>query len=123
MAQAATRQIDGARIGPAAAAIDRVHLAQMTLGDRKLEQDVLRLFEQQAGLLIARMRACDSAAVAALAHTLKGSALGVGAANVARAAAETELACASGAADCARALDQLALAVAEAREAIAALLH
>ena len=123
MAQAATRRIDGARIGPAAAAIDRVHLAQMTLGDRKLEQDVLRLFEQQAGLLIARMQAGEPAAVAALAHTLKGSALGVGAANVARAAAETELACASGAADCARALDRLALAVAEAREAIAALLH
>ena len=123
MAQAATRRIDGARIGPAAAAIDRVHLAQMTLGDRKLEHDVLRLFEQQAGLLIARMQAGEPAAVAALAHTLKGSALGVGAADVARAAAEAELACASGAADCARALDRLALAVDEAREAIAALLH
>ena len=120
MAQAATRRIEGTRVGPATAAIDRVHLAQMTLGDRELERELLRLFEQQAGLLVARMRTSEPAAVASLAHTLKGSAFGVGAANVAQAAAAAELAAA---AECARAVDQLALAVEEAREAIAALLH
>ena len=121
MAQTATKQIGGTRFGPAAAAIDRVHLAQMTLGDRKLERELLRLFEQQAGLLIARMRASEPATVATLAHTLKGSALGVGAANVARAAAATELACAAGPAECAGSVHRLALAVEEARGAIAAL--
>jgi HPt (histidine-containing phosphotransfer) domain-containing protein len=123
MAQAATRRIEGARVGPAAAAVDRVHLAQMTLGDRKLERELLRLFEQQAALLIARMRTSEPAAVATLAHTLKGSALGVGAINVAQVAAATEQACSEGSAECANTVERLALAVEETREAIAALLH
>jgi HPt (histidine-containing phosphotransfer) domain-containing protein len=122
MAGAATKPIGGPRIG-AAAAIDRGHLAQMTLGDRKLERELLRLFEQQAELLIARMRASEPAAVATLAHTLKGSALGVGAGNVAQAAAAAERACAADPAECAGAVDRLALAVEEARAAIATLIH
>ena len=108
---------------PAAAAIDRGHLARMTLGDRKLERDLLRLFAQQGELLVARMRECEPAGVATLAHTLKGSAMGVGATNVARAAAATELACKADAAECAHAVEQLALAVEEARDAIATLAH
>ena len=41
------------------AAIDRRHLARMTLGDRSLEQEVLQLFDRQASLLIERMRLVD----------------------------------------------------------------
>ena len=31
------------------------HLARMTLGDAKLEHDILQLFEQQSAMLLARM--------------------------------------------------------------------
>ena len=61
------------------AAIDRGHLARMTFGDRSLERELLELFDRQAAMLIVRMRAGGAAAVAPLAHTLKGSASGIGA--------------------------------------------
>jgi CRP-like cAMP-binding protein len=74
------------------ALIDRAHLAQMTLGDAALEREILSLFERQSELLIERIRTLPPAAVSTLAHTLKGSAKGVGAWNVARAAEAVELA-------------------------------
>ena len=123
MAQAASKAVDQGPIEPLATAIDRSHLAHMTFGDPALERELLQLFERQAELLIARMRANEPPAVAALAHTLKGSALGVGAASVARAAAATELACTSGAAERDAALDRLAEAIDEACAAIAGLLR
>ena len=123
MAQSATKPVEPVAIEAVAMVIDRSHLAHMTLGDRNLEREVLQLFEQQAELLIARMRANEPPAVAALAHTLKGSAMGVGAANVARAAAATELACAADAPECAVAIDRLAATLEETRATIAALLR
>ncbi|MGE0566145.1 MAG: Hpt domain-containing protein [Pseudolabrys sp.] len=72
--------------------LDRDHLAQMTLGDTKLEREILALFERQAELLLERMRMLPPPAVSTLAHTLKGSARGIGAWNVARAAEAVELA-------------------------------
>lgn len=74
------------------ALIDRAHLAQMTLGDANLEREILSLFARQSELLMERMQAMPPAAVSTLAHTLKGSAKGVGAWNVARAAEAVELA-------------------------------
>ena len=74
------------------ALIDRAHLAQMTLGDAALEREILSLFARQAELLMERMQAMPPAAVSTLAHTLKGSARGVGAWKVARAAEAVELA-------------------------------
>lgn len=106
-----------------AAAIDRGHLEHMTFGDRSLEREVLELFDRQATMLIARMRAGGIAAVAPLAHTLKGSATGVGAGRVARAAEAAELAAGNGAGDCSLAVDRLAQAVDEARALIAQLLR
>jgi HPt (histidine-containing phosphotransfer) domain-containing protein len=73
-------------------AIDLVHLARTTLGDRALEREVLQLFDRQSSLLIGRMRGAAPAAVGALAHTLKGSARGIGAWRVAQAAETLELA-------------------------------
>ena len=73
-------------------AIDRGHLARMTFGDRSLEREVLGLFDRQAALLIERMRGGEPAAVASLAHTLKGSAAGIGADRVARTADAAEIA-------------------------------
>jgi HPt (histidine-containing phosphotransfer) domain-containing protein len=102
--------------------IDLVHLARMTLGDRSLEREVLQLFDRQAGMLIARMRGADPAAVAALAHTLKGSARGIGAWRVARAAEHLEVEGTSGN-PVAGAIDGLAAASDEARAVIAELLR
>src|SRR5437763_5292286 len=66
--------------------IDLVHLARMTLGDRSLEREVLELFDRQAGVLVVRMQQAARAGICAAAHTLKGSARGIGAWRVARAA-------------------------------------
>jgi HPt (histidine-containing phosphotransfer) domain-containing protein len=113
---------DAPSIAPGDRPIDLVHLARTTLGDRALEREVLQLFDRQSSLLIARMRTAPPAAVAALAHTLKGSARGIGAWRVARAAELLELAGASGQAT-ADALDGLAAASDEARTVIAELLR
>jgi HPt (histidine-containing phosphotransfer) domain-containing protein len=100
--------------------IDLAHLARMTLGERGLEAEVLTLFDRQAAVLLARMRDCAPAAVAAFAHTLKGSARGIGAWRVAEAAAAVERdAIRSDAGEVAAALARLAAAVDEAKAAIA----
>jgi HPt (histidine-containing phosphotransfer) domain-containing protein len=72
--------------------IDLVHLARSTLGDRSLEREVLALFERQAVILLQRMEGAEPATLAGLAHTLKGSARGIGAWRVAAAAEQVEAA-------------------------------
>ena len=62
----------------------------MTFGERKLESEVLDIFDCQAGMLVARMANEPPQVVAALAHTLIGSARGVGAWKVAEAAEALE---------------------------------
>jgi len=99
--------------------IDRAHLCRMTLGDRALARDVLALFDRQIEMLIGRMGEVEPAGVAELAHTLKGSARGVGAWPVARAAEAVEVA---SAADLAPALAALAAAAGETRATIAEIL-
>jgi HPt (histidine-containing phosphotransfer) domain-containing protein len=108
--------------GPAPA-IDRAHLRQMTFGDRSLEHELLQLFDRQAALLLARMRASDAATLATLAHTLKSSAAGIGASEVGRAAEAAERAAAGSAAERRAALEQLAAAIDAARAEIAGLLR
>ena len=105
------------------AVLDRDHLARMTFGDRSLEREVLQLFDRQSELLLERMRASEPAAIATLAHTLKGSAVGIGATRVASAAAEVEATARQGPVKCSRAIDELAQAVEEARAAISALIR
>ncbi|MEZ5787226.1 MAG: Hpt domain-containing protein [Xanthobacteraceae bacterium] len=70
----------------------------MTLGDRRLQQEILGLFDQQIGLLIAGMNDRDAATLGMLAHTLKGSARSIGACDLVRAAeaVEASLACGEG---------------------------
>ncbi len=58
----------------------------MTLGDRRLEREVLELFLRQTTILLNRIADADPPLAAAAAHTLKGSARGIGAWRVARAA-------------------------------------
>jgi HPt (histidine-containing phosphotransfer) domain-containing protein len=68
----------------------------MTLGDRSLEHEVLRLFARQITLTLTRIAGAEPAAAAAAAHTLKGSARGVGAWRVERAAETLEQTAAEG---------------------------
>ena len=105
------------------AAIDRGHLARITFGDRSLEREVLALFDRQAEVLIARMRGVEPAGIATLAHTLKGSAAGIGASRVAQTAGAAEIAAGLSAGECSQAIDRLAVAVDEARALIAKLLR
>jgi HPt (histidine-containing phosphotransfer) domain-containing protein len=112
-----------AMVSDAEAAIDRAHLTRMTFGDRSLEREVLQLFDRQAVMLIERMRSGSPAAIASLAHTLKGSAAGIGAASVALKADDAEIAAGRSTAECSRAIDRLAQAIEEARALIAALLR
>jgi HPt (histidine-containing phosphotransfer) domain-containing protein len=106
-------------LAPGEPAIDLAHLARMTLGERSLEHEVLDLFDRQAEMLLARMAREAPRVVAALAHTLSGSARGVGAWKVAEAATTVEsLAGQSGAVALGGAMERLAAAVAEARAAI-----
>ncbi|MBW3098058.1 Hpt domain-containing protein [Pseudohoeflea coraliihabitans] len=70
--------------------IDLVHLARQTGGDKHLESEVLALFARQL-----RKSTCEVAGLAgeartALAHKICGSAKGVGAFDVARAAEKLE---------------------------------
>jgi HPt (histidine-containing phosphotransfer) domain-containing protein len=66
--------------------IDETHLQRMTLGDRRLEREVLELFVRQTTIMLGRIVGAQPAMAAAAAHTLKGSARGIGAWRVARAA-------------------------------------
>jgi HPt (histidine-containing phosphotransfer) domain-containing protein len=105
------------------AAIDRNHLARMTFGDRNLERELVQLFARQASLLIERMRASEPYAMASLAHTLKGSAAGIGALEVAAAAQAVEKAATAGTVGCRPAIARLFVALDEACAAIEEILE
>jgi hypothetical protein len=93
MDMAMTTHEDAVRpVAAADRAIDLVHLARVTFGDRSLEREVLQLFDRQSCLLLARMCNASVTAIRPLAHTLKGSACGIGAKRVARAAEAVEIA-------------------------------
>ena len=66
--------------------IDEDHLGRMTIGDRRLEREVLELFLRQTTIMLNRIVGAEPPLAAAAAHTLKGSARGIGAWRVARAA-------------------------------------
>ena len=74
------------------AVIDENHLGRMTLGDRRLEREVLEIFVRQTTIMLDRIMGAEPALAAAAAHTLLGSARGIGAWRVARAAERLELA-------------------------------
>ncbi|MGH6674575.1 MAG: Hpt domain-containing protein [Xanthobacteraceae bacterium] len=70
--------------------IDDEHLERITLSDRDLEREILQIFVRQAAIMIGRIAGSDPAVAAAAAHTLKGSARGIGAWRVALAADRIE---------------------------------
>ena len=111
-------------LAPVEQAIDLDHLSRMTQGERSLEREVLQLFDRQAGLLVVRMEQAEREGVCAAAHTLKGSARGIGAWQVARAAEAVELAATHAAGrELEAAIARLRAAAAETRAVIADLLQ
>jgi hypothetical protein len=102
--------------------IDLAQLSRMTLGEEHLGREVLTLFDLQAGILLARMNSEAPRALVGLAHTLTGSARGVGAWKAEAAEAIERLASASGPLRLGSAMNRLTVAVTEAQVAIAAIL-
>jgi chemotaxis protein histidine kinase CheA len=69
--------------------LDLVHLSRQCLGDRELETELLGIFRLQAPALTAQLSGSPRLSLdakARIAHTLRGSALAVGAGRVAGAA-------------------------------------
>ena len=102
--------------------IDEDHLGRMTLGDRSLEREVLEIFVRQTTIMLTRIAGAQPALAAAAAHTLTGSARGIGAWRVARAAERLEHAAGAdrGEADVGEAIAELKAAALEASAAIGA---
>jgi HPt (histidine-containing phosphotransfer) domain-containing protein len=110
-------------IAPTEQPIDLIHLRRMTLGEGSLEREVLQLFCRQTEILTARMRTAKPAVTAASAHTLKGSARGIGAWRVAAAAEAVEQIATVKSAKLRSAMAELIAAIDEAKIAIADLLR
>ena len=86
---------DSARVDRTTRPIDLVFLARQTMGDRRLECEVLAMFENQVELYWERVASATEAEKISMGiHTLKGAALGVGAMALAQLAkaAEAEMA-------------------------------
>lgn len=86
--------------------VDLAQLARQTMGNRDLEREVLHLFIRQSETYLDRLAAPD-ANVAELAHVILGSARGIGAVRVARAAERLELSALAGAEDIRAELNEL----------------
>jgi HPt (histidine-containing phosphotransfer) domain-containing protein len=104
------------------AIIDEEHLEHMTLGDQRLEREVLEIFVRQTVIMLDRIAGAEPALAAAAAHTLMGSARGIGAWRVARAAERLEHVAAGHGAEIAldTAVAELRAATVEASKAIGA---
>lgn len=71
--------------------VDLVHLARYTLGNNSIEREVLSLFRTQSSLFLQRLKeAVSDRARQQAAHTIKDSALEVGAWQIARTAEDAE---------------------------------
>ena len=104
--------------------VDLVHLSRYTLGNRDIEREVLELFRTQSSLYLRKLKdAMSNRAWREAAHTIKGSARGIGAWHVATAAAAAE-ALENAAENVGReeTLDELAVQIDEANGFIAAVL-
>jgi len=80
--------------------LDEEHLGRMTLGDRRLEGEVLEIFVRHSATTLDLILDCvtgqDAATAAAAAHTMIGAARGIGAWRVAQAAERVERAAGAG---------------------------
>lgn len=72
--------------------IDLVHLARQTLGDRGLEQEILRIFAQSSKSYLRGVTDANSEQELKLSlHSLKGASAGIGANGLAQAARTAEI--------------------------------
>lgn len=96
--------------------VDLAHLRRYTLGDRALEEEVLRLFLAQLPETIASLRsAATERDWKIAAHTLKGSSRAVGAWRIASLAQEAEaLVCSTEPQACSEAISKIEAAASEA---------
>ena len=110
---------------PEFAVFDEIHLGRMTLGDRGLEREILEIFVRQAALMIERVANAEPPLAAAAAHTLMGSARGIGLWRVAKAAENLErlIARPSNSVERDEAIEGLKVATLEASAAIGARLN
>lgn len=100
--------------------IDLDYLRRYTFGDETLEREVLELFSAHAPALLAEIRSArNEVSRRNAAHSLKGSALAIGAWDVARRAEQLE-ACVARHGEADGILEQLEIAVGKARRFIAA---
>jgi HPt (histidine-containing phosphotransfer) domain-containing protein len=113
--------LPAAAAAPGQGVIDDEHLGQVTFGDRRLEREILQIFRRQAAVMLGRIGGSEPAAASAAIHTLKGSARGIGAWRVARAAERLEQASAE--TERSAALGELTAATVEAGAAIGARLE
>jgi HPt (histidine-containing phosphotransfer) domain-containing protein len=104
--------------------VDLVHLSRFTLGNRSLEREVLTLFHTQSELYLQRLKDADKDKDwADAAHTIKGSARGIGAWRIARTAEAAEsLSGKSRTAGSGEVLDELERLIREANSYIESLL-
>jgi HPt (histidine-containing phosphotransfer) domain-containing protein len=107
----------------AAPSVDLIHLRRFTLGDQRLEMEILALFIAQAPITLAALKdAGTDRDWKIAAHTLKGSARAVGAWHVARLAERAEgLSRRHKRAACDAAVRELEEAVTETRDFIVSL--
>ena len=114
------QRLEGEEGAHGEAPLDIFHLRRFTLGDRRLELEILNLFIDQAPLTIqALQNAGNDHDWLNAAHALKGSARAVGAWRLANLAERAErLGTISDAGACASMLVELERAAAEAREHI-----
>ncbi len=104
--------------------IDFDHLVQVTGGDRKTMQELLRLFDLNIDMLLALIASEEPRIAAARAHTLAASARAIGAWNVADAATMFErLALRPGPLTLSAVMNQLSRAATEAQIEIKSLLE
>ncbi len=122
LASGRVARVSAPPLAPIDRPIDLEHLTRMTLGEPSLEREVLQLFDRQATMLMERMQQPCAANAAAAAHTLMGSARGIGAWSVAGAAEKVEAAALSGK-PFGEAVATLAVSIGEARMVIADLLR
>jgi HPt (histidine-containing phosphotransfer) domain-containing protein len=105
-------------IAQAPASVDFAHLSHQTAGDAELANELLALFVEQAREITRRLAvASDDKSQRDLVHKLKGSAVAIGAFDVARAAEACEAALAK---DEELRLEELQRALNDALETIAA---
>lgn len=71
--------------------VDLVHLSRLTMGDRKLEFEILRMFASQIPQFVNLLeKSTSEESIMRSAHTIKGAARSIGAFKLANMAEDTE---------------------------------